>query len=229
MKNQAAFFDGFRAMLPITIGTIPFGAVMGTVSQAADLSLFQAMTMNVLVYAGASQLAALDLMVQQAAIPIIVLTGLIINLRFLLYSAAMTPILAEASWSTKLLSAFTLTDQGYAVMSSNQDRYPRNSDLVTFYLGTAFCMFLIWHLSVMAGYLFGNFSPDSLALDYAVPLSFIALLIPTLKNKKQILVALISAGLSLPLDSLPFRLGLLVTALISLLVAFKLTSKREAA
>jgi len=221
------FQKGFRSMLPITTGVIPFGAVMGTVAAEAKLSFFESSAMNVLVFAGAAQLAALELMTKHTEVAVVVATGLIINLRFLLYSAALAPSLQNSSFPVKLASAYAMTDQTYAVMSANQGNFKSNADSVRFYLGASLAMFLAWHLAVIGGYVFGNFAPSAWSLDFAVPVSFVALVIPTLKNKKYIAVALFSSAASLALSWLPFRLGLIATALLAISLATLLTRRRK--
>lgn len=213
------FTMGFRALLPIISGILPFGAVMGAAFSEAKLSFWQAMVMNTSMYAGAAQLATVNLMTLNAATLVVVATGLIINLRFLLYSAAMSPYLRESPVWTKIFCAFTLTDQSYAAMTANQDKFSTNAEAVQFYTGSAVCMLLTWNGSVVAGYIFGNFAPASWSLDFAVPLSFVALLIPTLKNRNYIVVALFSAVVSLLLHALPLKTGLIATALLSILLA----------
>ncbi|AZZ36196.1 hypothetical protein CIK05_05110 [Bdellovibrio sp. qaytius] len=219
---------GFKSMLPIAPGIIPFGAVMGTVSADAHLSFFQTVSMNLIVFAGAAQLAAVDLMNHQAAVLVVVATGLIINLRFLLYSAALSPIVQNESFFKKFISAFCVTDQSYAVMTAEQDKFKTNHEAVQFYLGSCLCMMIVWQSSVVAGYIFGNFAPKSLSLDYAIPLSFVALLIPTLKNSKYVMVALFSAVVSLLLYKLPFKTGLIATAILGICFAIFLTRKKAA-
>lgn len=227
MKNESTYTSGFRAMLPITTGIIPFGAVMGTVCVEAKLTFFQSVTMNLLVFAGASQLAAVDLMTQNAASAVVIVTGLIINLRFLLYSAALSPVVQKSRFWTKFFCAYTLTDQNYAVMSAHESKFKTTTEAVQFYLGTTTCMVLIWHSSVIAGYVFGNFAPASWSLDFAVPLSFAALVIPTLKNKLYIGVAFFSSIVSLLLHKLPYKIGLISTALLAIALAVFLTRKKS--
>ena len=223
---MSQFRRGFKSMLPIAPGIIPFGAVMGTVSADAQMSFFQTVTMNLFVFAGASQIAAVELMKHQAAIWVVVATGLIINLRFLLYSAALSPVVHEEPVLKKLFSAFCLTDQSYAVMSSQQDKFRSNHEAIEFYVGSCVCMLIVWHSSVIAGFIFGNFAPKSISLDYAIPLSFVALLIPTLKNSKYILVTIFSTIVSLLLNNLPYRTGLMATALLGIALAYLLTRKK---
>ncbi len=223
------FAMGFRSVLPIISGIIPFGAVMGSAFAEAKLSFWQAMLMNTAVYAGAAQLATVDLMKVEAAIWVVIATGLIINLRFLLYSAAMSPYLKDASPLVKFLCAFTLTDQSYAAMSANQDKFARNQEATEFYLGTALCMLLTWHSAVVAGFIFGNFAPAALSLDYAIPLSFVALLVPSLKSRGHLGVALFSSLTSLLFYHLPLKTGLMVTALLSIGLAWILIRQKEKA
>lgn len=225
---MSPFRRGFKGMLPIVPGIIPFGAVMGTVSADAHLSFFQTVSMNFLVFAGASQLAAIDLMNQQAAVIVVVATGLIINLRFLLYSAAMSPIVQQESFIKKFITAYCVTDQSYAVMISEQDRFKSNHEAIQFYLGSCLCMVIVWQSSVIAGFIFGNFAPKSLSLDYAIPLSFVALLMPTLKNSKYVIVAIFSAVASLLLQQMPFKTGLIATAILGICLALFLTRKKAA-
>lgn len=214
-------------MVPITVGVIPFGAVMGSVAAEAKLTFVQSFFMNIFVFAGAAQLAAVDLMSKNAALTVVVVTGLVINLRFLLYSAALSPVVHDSPPLTKVLSAYFLTDQSYALMSSHQVSFRSNKEAIEFYLGSCLCMGLSWHLSVMLGYVFGNFAPSSLALDFAVPLSFISLLIPSIKNRKYFWVAVFSSLISLVFYPLPYRVGLILTAAVSIGFAVLLTRKKR--
>lgn len=225
---MSLFKKGFKAMLPITTGVVPFGAVMGTVTADANISFSKSFLMNFFVFAGAAQLATVELMTKNATSAVVIVTGLIINLRFLLYSAALSPIVQKAPFFTKLVSTHFITDQSYAVMVANQSKFKNNAEAIQFYLGSCLCMALAWHLSVIGGYVFGNFAPGSWSLDYAVPLSFIALVIPTLKSRKYVWVTLFSSVSSLLLSGLPYRIGLVLTALLATGFAVLLTRKKRA-
>lgn len=208
-------------------GVIPFGAVVGSAASEAGLSVTQSMLINIFVFAGASQLAAVNLMTKDATIAVVVFTGLIINLRFLLYSAAIAPTLHGSGFWTRFFGAYFLTDQSYAVMSAHEKHFKTSSDAIQFYFGACTCMVITWHLSVLAGTLFGNFAPKDWALDYAVPLSFVALVIPTLKNRTYTLVAICSAVCGILLYRLPLNLGLILSALIAIGFAVGLSRKAE--
>lgn len=221
------FVDGFKGMFPISPGVIPFGAVMGTVCSEAHLSFFQTMSMNVLVFAGASQLAAVNLMSKNTPAFVVILTGLIINLRFILYSAAMSPVVQKSSFLVKLATSYFLTDQSYAVMTANESKLRNTSEMIEFYLGSAVCMVLVWQGSVMAGFIFGNFAPAAWGLDYAIPLSFITLTIPTLKNRTYVAVAVFSSVVAVALKSIPYNLGLIVTSVLAIGLSIFLTRPKH--
>lgn len=227
MKNQNYFNMGFKDMLPITTGIIPFGAVVGSIYSEAQMTSLQSIGMNVFVFAGASQLAAVELMTKHAATIVVIITGLIINLRFLLYSAAISPVVQNSRFLTKLVVAYLLTDQSYAVMSANESKLHTNEVTVQYYLGTAICMTMVWHAAVAAGFIFGNFAPSTWSLDYAVPLSFVALVIPTLKNRNYIYVGIFSSVVSVLLYSLPFRIGLIITSGLGIALAAFLSRKQD--
>jgi 4-azaleucine resistance transporter AzlC len=214
-------------MLPITAGLIPFGLVMGTVASNAGLSLTQIMSMNVFVFAGASQLAAIDLMTQNISILIVIVTGIVINLRFMLYSASLSVVVKESRFLTKLFVAYCLTDQTYAILMANKTKDQTKADTVMFYIGSSLSMIIAWQFAVFAGFIFGNLAPSSLALEFAVPLSFIALTVPSLKNAKYVYVALTSAVLSVILKDLPFNGGLLASAFIAIILGAILTRKKR--
>jgi predicted branched-subunit amino acid permease len=221
------FLSGFKSMLPITPGIVPFGAVMGTVCADAHLSFAQSFFMNIFVFAGASQLAAVDLMTRNTPVLIVLFTGLIINLRFLLYSAAMSPVVQKSKFLTKFVCAYCLTDQTYAAMSANESKFKNHHEAIIFYFGSSLCMTLVWHSSVICGFIFGNFASHSWNLDYAISLSFIALVMPTLKNKNYLFVAIFSGVLSILLRPMPFNLGLIFAAVLAIILAAFLTRKSE--
>lgn len=207
-------------MMPVIPGIIPFGLIMGSVATAHGLTTIETMLMNSIVFAGASQLMVIDLMSSNTPAFIIVFAGLTINLRFLLYSAANSETFNKLNVPSKLAAAYLLTDQSYAVMSAREMELKTNTnERVYFFFGASICMLLFWNMSVLVGCFFGNIVPASLSLDFAVPLSFMALTIPTLKTKKHILVAAFSGTLSIIFFSLPLKLGLMVSAILSIIFA----------
>lgn len=144
---------GLSSVLPLIPEIIPFGAVMESALSEANLDFWQAMLMNTTVNAAGTQLATVRLMKLKAAVIVVVATGFIINMGFLLSSAPMSPYLMDFNPWTKFLCAFTLTDLSYSAMSGNQHRFSTNKDATNFYLGTAACKMISWQSSVVAWFL----------------------------------------------------------------------------
>lgn len=217
------FQAGFKSMLPITTGVLPFGLIMGTVFNHAKVTNTQAWGMNLLVFGGSSQLAVIELMLQNSSVIVVIATGLIINLRFMLYSAAFTDYIQNSNFWMKIFCTYSLTDQTYAVLKANEQKMSSNAEVVQFYVGASFCMLIAWHGAVGIGMIFGNLLPASLSLDYAIPLSFVGLLLPTVKDRNYLYVALLATVLSIVFTKLPYGLGLLASTLVALLFAVFLT------
>lgn len=225
LSKKSLFLLGAKRLMPIAAGVIPFGLIMGTVASEAGLSLFETVALNTFVYAGASQLAAIELMNQNTPLFVVVLTGLVINLRFLMYSTAMAPLVVGVSPLKKIGLAYVITDQSYAVSLEAFERYSRPQDKLIFYLGASSLMTFVWQVSTIVGAIFGNIAPDSLSLDFAVPLAFASIIIPGLKSKPLVLVALVSSVASILFYKIPFNLGLIMSASLALFVGYWLNQR----
>lgn len=186
----------------------------------AGISALNSMAMSLLIAAGASQIAAIDLITQQAPLLIVILTGLIINLRLVMYSASIAPYLQDIPAWKKLFFTFILTDQAYAVslmeFTSPESRVHRPS----YYLGAAVTVFVIWMLGVLAGVLLGKAIPASWSLDFAVPLTFMLLLISALKNKPAWMAASASVFVSVAAGALPYNLNIILGAIAGILTGY---------
>ncbi len=213
---------GAKKLFPIIPGIIPFGLVMGAVGASTGATMMQAMGMNLLVFAGAAQLATLDLLVSGSTLTVIVMTGVFINLRFMMYSAALSSEVQSLKWYHKLLVAFFITDQSYAVASLEFANIEIKSDKLKFYMGASLLMFVVWHLSTLAGFIFGNFAPEQLSLDFVVPLAFMTLVVPAIKNYKMLIVAILAMVLGLAFKNVPYKLGLIFASFIAIAVGLLL-------
>ncbi len=205
------------AILPISLGVVPFGVIAGAAMVESGIPPHHAIAMTIVSFTGAAQLAAIDLIDQTAPVAVIVLTAVIINLRFMMYSASMAPYFRRFDALTKWLGAYVLTDEAYAISIS---RF-RNGDLSIhsqkwFYFGAAIPFWATWHLSAALGVVLGTSVLSGVSLAFAVPLTFIALLIPDLNDRPTILAALVSGGTSILLGFFPFNLGLVTAVLIGI-------------
>lgn len=212
--RRSAFSNGILAVMPIVPGVIPFGMICGVTAIKAGLSPAAAMGMSIFIFAGASQLAAIQLLTQSALPVVIVFTALVINLRFAMYSASLAPHFQHLPKRWRWPLAYLLTDQAYAMSINhylNASSEPR-AHKHWFYLGIASTMWLVWQPATAAGILLGAAVPSSWSLDFAIPLTFMALLIPGLRDKPTLVAALVGGGVAVIATALPFNLGLVLAA-----------------
>ncbi len=204
----------------MVLGSLPFALITGAITVNAGISPFNSFLMSLFISAGASQVAAVNLIVVQAPLLIIILTGLIINLRLVMYSASIAPYLKEASPWKKLLISFILTDQAYAVSLMEFNRPGSTSHRVSYYLGAAVTVIVIWMIGVVAGICLGNAIPPSWSFDFAIPLTFLLLLIAVLKDKPSLLAAGTSGFIAVGAGQVPYNLNIILGAAAGILAGF---------
>ena len=217
-ERRRAALLGLRDVLPILPGIVPWGMIAGVGAVSAGLTGAQSVGLSLLVFAGASQLVFVDLLAQGAALPVVVLATLVVNLRYLMYSAALAPRLAGLAPGPKAVAAYLMTDQGFAVSVSRWDREPGFAHRLAYYLAASLALWTSWQSGVVAGTFLGARLPEGLELDFAVPLVFIALLVPTLKDRGTVAAALSAGAVVLLGRTLPWNLGLMAACLAGIAI-----------
>jgi len=213
--RRETFTAGVLGVAPMVPGVVPFGLVSGLTAMATGLTAVQAMTMSVTIFAGASQLATLQL-VSEGAIPaVIVLTALTINLRFAMYSASLAPHLYHLGPGWRLPLAYFLVDQNYALSINRFQHDERGPEPFGhwYFLGGGVTMWLTWQTSTLVGIFMGGSIPRHWSLDFAIPLVFMAVLVPALRNRLHVAAALTGGLVATAAGSQPYNLGLVVGAL----------------
>ncbi len=184
-------------MAPLLVGVIPFGLVAGAAPVDADLGGGIAIGLSTIVFAGASQLAMVDVLGSGGSVFIAVLTAWTINLRLMLYSASLSPFLAKESLHRRTWVAYLLTDQAYAVSItrwSGGGHAAAPERRLPFYFGAALALWVNWQICTIVGVLIGSAIPDSLPIEFAVPLVFLVLLVPTLSSSPAVVAAIFGGG-----------------------------------
>jgi len=209
------FFAGAQDSLPILLGVIPFAVICSVAAVSVGLTPFEALGMSFIVFAGASQLAVLQLIGEGAVWMVMVLTAWIINLRFTMYSATLAPYLKDEPNYRKAPFAFILSDQAFGVtMSHFANEIPANP--AWYFYGTAAAIWLTWMISAIAGALLGTLVPASWGLEFAFPLSFLALMFAALKDRPAVIAALVGGLIAIISKGLPYNLGLILAALLGI-------------
>lgn len=209
----AAFRAGATAIAPVLLGVVPFGVAAGVVTVEAGYGAVETAGHSVLIFAGASQIAAVALLGDGAPVAVVVFTVLVINLRMLMYAASLSPHMADIPLRRRLLGAYLLTDQAYAVSIVEFRQSLTADQRWAFYLGAAVTLWAPWQLSTVAGALVGTSLPDGLPLGFAVPLMFLALLVPAVTDRPTLAAATTSAAIATLGAGLPSNLGMLLGAL----------------
>lgn len=216
--QRSAFWRGFREGLPFVLVIAPFGLLFGVVATEAGFNLAETMAMTVLVIAGASQFAAVQMMADNAPALVVVVTALAVNLRMAMYSAALTPHLGRAPVWQRALIAYTLVDQCYALAAQEYELRPQQSTAqkVAYFFGASLAVCPWWYGMTLLGATVGEAIPPSLALDFAVPITFLAMVAPMLRTLAHLVAALVSVTVALLLAWMPHNTGLLVAGLVAM-------------
>ena len=205
--TRAAFGRGFWILAPLWLGVIPFGLAYAVTARGAGLSLLETQALSSLVFAGSAQLSAVGLFAAGAAGVEIVLTTLLLNVRHVLYGMSLGREL-RLTRRERPVAAFFLTDEAFGVVAGARERsFP-------FLLGAELSLFVMWNLATFGGFLLGAAIPDpeKLGVDLVFPLAFLALLVPLVRARVELVVALASGALAFGLSrGLPGGLPILLT------------------
>ncbi|WP_299352499.1 AzlC family ABC transporter permease [uncultured Shimia sp.] len=212
---KSAYWKGFRDATPFIVVIIPFSTLFGVIATEAGLSVFEILSMSVVVIAGAAQFTALQLMTENAPTFVVLASSLAVNLRMAMYSASLTPYLGAApGWQRAIMAYFTV-DQSYALSVLKFETEPKMTlpERVAYFMGTVSPVCPNWYLFTLVGALVGQSIPPWMALDFAVPITFLAMIGPMLRTGAHLVAALVSVALALCFAWVPYNLGLMVAGL----------------
>lgn len=190
MSSARAWRQGAAAVAPMLVGVVPFGLVAGATPPARGLGGAAAVGFSTIVFAGASQLAAIDVLGDGGSALVATIAACTINLRMLLYSASLAPHLVDVPLAQRLFAAYVLTDQAYAVSINRWTMEADPPPKVPYYLGAGLTLWVAWQISTVVGVIAGSAVPDDVPLDFAVPLVFLVLLVPALTSAPAAVAAL---------------------------------------
>ena len=210
-------------MVPLWLGVVPFAVAYAVTARAGGLSVLDTQLMSLVVFAGSAQFSAAGLFGQGAGALPILLTTFLLNVRHVLYGLSLGRAIPMTP-SQRALGAQFMTDEAYGMTIAS------GASTFGFYLGAALSLYLVWNLATLAGALLGGILPDPerLGVDFVFPLAFLGLLVPLLKGRTEVVVAVLAGLLAWLLSSrLPSGLVVLIVGVAgSLLGAWLTTSKR---
>jgi 4-azaleucine resistance transporter AzlC len=214
----AAFVSGAKAIVPVLLALVPFAVAFGATAMGNGLSALEALGMSVFVFAGAAQLAAVPLMSAGASVAVVVLTVLVVNLRLTLYSASLAPHFRRLPAGWKGLLSYLLTDQAYAATITRfDDGQTEEPDKRWYFLGVALAIWVTWQAAAMLGVFLGSWASEGWSLDFVLPLTFIALAVPAVRDRTTAAAALSAGVAAVFAAALPLNLGLITAASVGVL------------
>lgn len=197
------------AISPVLVGVVPFGLVAGVAGVENGATVTSAASFSLLAFAGAAQIAAFDLLGSGAPLLVVIGTALLINVRFVMYAVSLAPHLADEPLRRRVLGAYLLTDHAYAIAVARYSQEPPPRSRGAYYLGAASAFWVTWQIATVCGALLGSGVPDEIPLGFAVPLSFLALLVPTLVDRPSLVAAAVAGSVATLASHAPANLGML--------------------
>lgn len=206
------YWKGFRDGLPFVIPIIPFGTLFGVLAADNGADAVQALAFSITVFAGGAQFAALQLMQDGAPILIVLASALAVNLRLVMYSASLTPYLGAAPLWQRAIAAFVTVDQSYtrAIVKFEKEPNMTVPQRMAYFFGLISPLTPFWLLCTYLGAVLGARIPDSWALDFALPITFLAMIGPMMRTSAHVVAALVAIAVALLAVDVPFNLGLLI-------------------
>ena len=224
MNNKLKIFlKGIKDVSPLMIPVVPFGIIFGVLAIELGFNGYTTMGMSIIIFGGASQIIFLQLFSAGASSLIILSSVGAVNSRHLLYGTVLSEHLSDLKLSWKIIISYFLVDQAFAV--SNSYLKNNNDKNKHFHLlGAGVTCWTIWQTTTFIGIILGSVIPDKLGLTFAIPLTFLALLVNDFRKLVNVIVILVSGTIAtLGYQIIPFKAYVIVASLSGLIVAFILT------
>nr|WP_170807388.1 AzlC family ABC transporter permease [uncultured Ruegeria sp.] len=210
--SKSYFWKGFRDGTPFIFVAIPFGTLFGVFATEAGLDIVQTIAFSATVFAGAAQFTALQLLQDNTPTAIVLISALAVNLRVAMYSASLTPYLGAAPLWQRAIAAYLTVDQSYACGIVQFEKEPKMtvSQRMAYFFGSVTPITPLWIFATYLGAVLGAQIPESWALDFALPITFLAMIGPMMRTLAHVIAALVAIIVALLAVSVPFNLGLLI-------------------
>src|SRR5882672_509157 len=205
----SALREGALASAPLLVGIVPWGVVAGVAMVSAGLTQAQAVAMSLLVFAGSAQLAVLPLLIAQAPLWLMCATALVVNLRYVIYSAVLAPHFEHLSRPWRALLSYITVDGTFALFVGKYRPEDAKPHKHWFFLGGSLVMWAGWQISSCVGIFAGALIPPSWSLEFAATLALIAVLVPLLFDRAVVCGALAAGAVALAAAKWPLNVGLL--------------------
>ena len=222
-SNFKIFLKGITDVSPLMIPVVPFGLIFGVLAIDIGFTPIETMGMSLIVFGGASQIVLLQLFSGGASSLVIISSVGAVNSRHLLYGAVVSEHLSDLKLIWKIIISYFLIDQAFAI-SNEYLRKNENKNRYFHLVGAGATCWIIWQSTTFLGIVLGAAIPEKLGLSFAVPLTFLALLVNDFRKFINVIVIIISGSVAtLGYQIIPYKAYVIVAAFAGLFVAFILT------
>ena len=220
LSKKQLFTRGMLDISPHMLSVIPFGIICGAIGVELGFNPYLVYAMSFIIFGGASQIVFLQLLSGGASSLVAVASVGIINSRHLLYGAVLSEYLEKLSFIKKLLISYVVVDQGFSE-SNKFFKKNRSEEYLHYHLiGTGCTMWVCWQIATLSGIILGSFVPEELGLKFAIPLTFLAIVVNDLRKLDHVFVMLVSGFASLILFDAPFKSYIILSPIVALSAAF---------
>lgn len=219
--EKRAFREGFKACAPTMAGIFAWGMVTGMAMVKTGLTIWQALGMTFVVFAGSAQLAALPLMAAGAPVWVVFLTALVVNLRFVIFAAAIAPHFAHLPWYKRVWHGYFNADITMALfpVRFSAATVHQTEGKVGFFNGIGYPNWCAWQAGSVFGILMASQIPQSWGIEFAGTLALLAVTIPLIINSAALVGVVVAGITAVVAASMPYRLGLLVAVILGMVAA----------
>jgi predicted branched-subunit amino acid permease len=219
--EKQAFREAVKASAGTMLGIFAWGLVTGMAMVKSGLTLWQALGMTLLVFAGSAQLAALPLIAADVPLWVIFVTALVVNLRFVIFSAALAPHFAHLPWHRRLWHAYFTADltMGIFPLRFSASTVNEPAGKVGYFNGIAYPNWFAWQGGSVLGILLASQIPQSWGIGFAGTLALLAIMIPLTANLAALAGVVVAGATAVLAAGLPYRLGLLLAVILGMAAA----------
>ena len=224
LSKKQLFTRGMLDVAPHMLSVIPFGIICGAIGIELGFNPYLVYGMSIIIFGGASQIVFLQLISGGASSLIAATSVGVINSRHLLYGAVLSEYLEDLSTTWKAFLSYFLVDQSFAL---SHRFFKKNTSLKNkhyYLLGSGFTLWFIWQISTLIGIFLGSIVPEELGLSFAIPLTFLSLIVHEFRKYDHLLVIFVSGFLAILFYDIPFKAYIIAASLAALIVASIITN-----
>lgn len=227
MTKFSEFKNGCLQEIPLQLGVFPFGIAYGILGIEVGLTNIQTYLLSIIIFAGVSQIVFAQLFSTFTPSFMIVGTIGIVNLRHILYGVSLSSYLKKLSLKWRIILSYLITDEAFAISYKRFSEEKKTKYMHFHLLGSGITLWTSWQISTLIGIFIGPSIPNSLNLEYVIPLSFIAIVVVSINTKIKLIIFIMSALLSILLRDLPWNLWIITSALISIIIGVLISNFRK--